>query len=111
MCMSSDHQFGFKTKHSTDMCVFLLKQAVSFYNKHDTPVYATFLDASKGFCTHTRRRLFYNVGDVMSATEAAINAHLTYDNTLCDAVRVADRHRIVSNLGNSLVTSAMRHVC
>ena len=49
MCMSSDHQFGFKTKHSTDMCVFLLKQAVSFYNKHDTPVYATFLDASKAY--------------------------------------------------------------
>ena len=49
MCMSSDHQFGFKSKHSTDMCVFLLKQAVSFYNKHDTPVYATFLDASKAY--------------------------------------------------------------
>ena len=36
-------------KHSADMCVFLLKQAVSFYNKHDTPVYATFLDASKAY--------------------------------------------------------------
>ena len=46
---ASDHQFGFKSKHSTDMCVFLLKQAVSFYNKHDTPVYATFLDASKAY--------------------------------------------------------------
>ena len=48
-CMSSDHQFGFKTKHSTNMCVFLLKQALSFYSKHDTPVYATFLDASKAY--------------------------------------------------------------
>ena len=46
MCMSSDHQFGFKAKHSTDMCVFLLKQAVLFL-KHDTPVYATFLDVYK----------------------------------------------------------------
>ena len=36
MCMSSDHQFGFKTKHSTDMCFFLMKQVVSFYNKHDS---------------------------------------------------------------------------
>ena len=28
---ATDNQFGFKTKHSTDMCVFLLKQAISYY--------------------------------------------------------------------------------
>ena len=30
MCISSDLQFSFKTKHITNICVFLLKQAVSF---------------------------------------------------------------------------------
>ena len=28
---TSDNQFDFKTKHSTDMCVFLLKQAISYH--------------------------------------------------------------------------------
>ena len=27
---TTENQFGFKTKHSTDMCVFLLKQAIFF---------------------------------------------------------------------------------
>ena len=53
MATLSDHQFSFKTKHSTDyrsdMCLFSLKQAVSFYNKPDATVYATFLDASKAY--------------------------------------------------------------
>jgi hypothetical protein len=45
----SDHQFGFKKSHGTDMCVYSLKQIVQFYNKHGSPVYACFLDASKAF--------------------------------------------------------------
>ena len=44
MCMSSDYQFGFKTKHRIDMYVFLQKQVVLFYSKYDIPVYDTFLD-------------------------------------------------------------------
>ena len=32
-----DNQFGFKSGHGTDSCVFLLKQAINHYNQHDTP--------------------------------------------------------------------------
>ena len=46
---TSDNQFGFKSNHSTDMSVFLFKQAVSSYVSHKTPVFAVFLDASKAF--------------------------------------------------------------
>ena len=46
---TADNQFGFKERHSTDMCVFLLKQIVSHYNQHGSPVFAIFLDASKAF--------------------------------------------------------------
>lgn len=46
---SSDHQFGFKKKHSTDMCVFALKEIVGKYNSCSSPVYLAFMDASKAF--------------------------------------------------------------
>ena len=44
-----DNQFGFKPAHSTDMCLFLLKQAILQYNIHGSPVFVAFLDASKAF--------------------------------------------------------------
>ena len=47
--MSSELQFGFKAKHSTNMCSMILKEAVSYYRQHQTPVFCTFLDASKAF--------------------------------------------------------------
>ena len=46
---TSQNQFGFKPKHSTDMSVFLLKQTISSYVDRNTPVFAVFLDASKAF--------------------------------------------------------------
>ena len=46
---TTDNQFGFKPKHGTDMCIFLLKQTVSYYVNKDTPVVSAFIDASKAF--------------------------------------------------------------
>lgn len=46
---SNDNQFGFKPKHSTDMCIFILKEIVDYYNSHSSPVYLCFMDASKAF--------------------------------------------------------------
>ena len=36
------YQFGFKSCHSTDLCIYTLKE-------YSTTVYVTFLDASKAF--------------------------------------------------------------
>ena len=47
--VSSDHQFGFKANHSTESCIFVLKQVVDYYNRHGSPVFACFLDASKAY--------------------------------------------------------------
>ena len=46
---TSDNQLGFKAKHGTDLCAFLLKQSIASYVNQDTPVYAAFLDASKAY--------------------------------------------------------------
>jgi len=55
---TTDSQFGFKPKHGTDMCIFLLKYTVSYYLSKDTPVFSAFLDASKAFDRTTHNLLF-----------------------------------------------------
>ena len=47
--LSSELQFGFKANHSTNMCSMVLKETISYYKQHQTPVFCTFLDASKAF--------------------------------------------------------------
>ena len=42
-------QFGFKKGSSTACCTFVLQEAVSYYNKYESNVYVTLLDASKAF--------------------------------------------------------------
>ena len=46
---SSDYQFGFKAKRSTDMCTMILKECLSYYVNNGGSVYCTFLDATKAF--------------------------------------------------------------
>ena len=47
--LTSSHQFGFKAKHSTDACIYVLKEAIDFYVGQQSSVYLCFLDASKAF--------------------------------------------------------------
>ena len=44
-----DNQFGFKSSHSTDMCVFVLKQMIELYTSSSSPIFICYLDASKAF--------------------------------------------------------------
>ena len=46
---TSDNQFGFKSLHSTDLCIYTLKEFIEYYKTRGTTVYVTFLDASKAF--------------------------------------------------------------
>ena len=39
LLFTSDNQFGFKSKHSTDHCIFVLKEVIDFYISHSSPVY------------------------------------------------------------------------
>ena len=49
--ITHDHQFGFKGKHSTDMCIFTVKSIVNHYTRKKSPMYTYtyFLDTSKAF--------------------------------------------------------------
>jgi len=58
---SHDNQFGFKSGHATDLCIFTLKSVVSYYNDLDSPVMAMFLDASKAFDRVNHWTLFYKL--------------------------------------------------
>ena len=46
---TTDNQFGFKSKHATDMCIFAIKNVIEYYTSQNSPVYTCFLDASKAF--------------------------------------------------------------
>ena len=63
-CISSfiiteDNQFGFKAQHGTDLCVYTLKQTVSYFTKNNSNVFSVFLDASKAF-DRTNNSLLFN---------------------------------------------------
>ena len=46
---TTDNQFGFKTKLSTEMCIYALKQITEYYTHAGNPMYICFLDGTKDF--------------------------------------------------------------
>ena len=46
---SNDSQFGFKPKHSTSQCTFVVKETVQYYLNGGSIVYSMLLDAIKAF--------------------------------------------------------------
>jgi hypothetical protein len=58
-----DNQFGFKAKHSTDLCIFTLKSVIEYYKRHKSPVFSCFLDASKAFDRVNHWTLFKKLSD------------------------------------------------
>jgi Reverse transcriptase (RNA-dependent DNA polymerase) len=55
---SSELQFSFKSKNSTNICTMVLEETISYYIKHQSSVYCTFLDASKAFNHLSYSKLF-----------------------------------------------------
>ena len=45
--VTTEHQFAYKKGHSTDMCIFTLKEYIRYSTVHNTPMYVYSLDASK----------------------------------------------------------------
>ena len=52
------NQFGFKKAHSTDQCIYVLKEVVQLYKSLNTCISVCFLDASKAFDRVNHQRLF-----------------------------------------------------
>ena len=44
-----DQQFGFKSQHATDMCIFTVKSVIKYFTKQNSTVYTCFLNAAKAF--------------------------------------------------------------
>ena len=44
-----DQQFGFKSQHATDMCIFTVKSLIKYYTKQNSTVFTCFIDAAKAF--------------------------------------------------------------
>ncbi len=52
------NQFGFKSKHGTDMCIYALKEIVLKYRSMNSLTFLCFLDASKVFDRINHAKLF-----------------------------------------------------
>ena len=46
---TTDNQFGFKRSHSTDLCIYSLKEIINYYNSQGSPVFLCYLDIRKAF--------------------------------------------------------------
>ena len=60
---TQDQQFGFKSKHSTDFCIFTVKSVSKYYTQQHSPSYTCFLDASKAFDKINHFKLFRKLPD------------------------------------------------
>ena len=56
--ITTDNQFGFKSKHSTDLCIYALKEMVSVYRTKNSTMFLCFLDASKAFDKVNHGKMF-----------------------------------------------------
>ena len=58
ICETSDLQFGFKPKHSTHQCTFILNEVVDYYKSNGSDMYVMLLDCSKAFDRVNYTKLF-----------------------------------------------------
>ena len=58
------NQFGFKKGHSTDMCIYVLKEFIKFYRSRNTSVFVTFLDTSKAYDKIDHWQLFNKLRNI-----------------------------------------------
>ena len=56
--VTKPNQFGFKAKHGTDQCIYVLKEIIHLYTSMKGCVFACFLDATKAFDRVDHSKLF-----------------------------------------------------
>ena len=64
--ITHDHQFGLKSKHSTDMCIFTVKSVIKYYTEQNTAVYTCLLDDRKAFDRVSHWTLFAKLIDTQA---------------------------------------------
>ena len=58
---TTDNQFGFKSGHSTDLCIYAPSELIKYFKSRFTSVYIAFLDASKVFDKISHWTLFWKL--------------------------------------------------
>ena len=61
--LTTDNQFGFEDQHSTDLCIFVLKECIRHYMSHGSNMYVCFLDATSAFDSLKHSKLFQKLND------------------------------------------------
>ena len=59
---TNPNKFGFKRKHGTDQCIYVLKEIIDLHRRLNGSVFVCFMDASKAFDRVTHRTLFKKLG-------------------------------------------------
>ena len=60
---TNDNQFGFKSGHATDLCIYALTEFIEYFKSRSTSVYVAFLDASNAFDKISHWTLFRKLID------------------------------------------------
>ena len=60
---TNPNQFGFKKKHGTDQCIYVLKEVIDLYRSLNGSVFVCFLDASEAFDRVNHRTLFKKLSE------------------------------------------------
>ena len=47
--VASDNQFGYESKHATDLFIYTVELVIKYFNYFNSPVYTCFINASKAF--------------------------------------------------------------
>ena len=90
-----DQQFGFKSKHSTDFCIFTVKSVSKYYTQqlHSTS-YTCFLDASKAFDKINHFKLFRKLLDRNNQYYSCSRSELARIKLPLDAMHCKNEHCI-----------------
>ena len=59
---TNPNQLGFKRKHGTDQCIYVIKEIIDLYRRLNESVFICFLDASMAFVRVNHRTLFKQLG-------------------------------------------------
>ena len=76
---TNDNQFGFKSGHSTDLCIYALSEFIEYFKSRSTSVYVAFLDASKAFDKISHWTLFRKLIDRGVPLYLVINPIIIYN--------------------------------
>ena len=60
---TADNQFGFKENHSTDTCIYILKEILNYYNSSGSPLFLCFVDVRKAFDRVNYNKLFIKLSE------------------------------------------------